>query len=443
MPKRSALVALCVWVFACSARAQPLPGDLTQALNMPPQQMADMVLPGLGKAMGLPPRQSVVVRETDRAALREMLLGVMSRQYPGASLKWLNIAYEAIGLLPPGSDLRSAALDLYQGQIAGYYDPALHQMALVRGATGMEQAQVLQHELAHALQDQHFGLQNLLMAVAADDDQALALQAVVEGQAVLAMYVGATSNQVPGVSDDNASSSTGNEPALTAEAVRQQLKDAGMEVSDSELQTLMGGDAKKGKRLSLSSLMVPATPLQPGQLAYLQAQLLFPYQEGAQFIEALLDNASFPAVIRRTLEHPPRATRYILHPELYTPNAMPLRVTLPHMEAIPGTTRAYHTTVGELNVRTLLGGAGVGDAQAKSLVGDHLVALQAADGPCVAWISVWESVASAQGFAAFMGAHAGPKLVKRMGMRVGTLTCAKGPTWDAAVAALTADLKGN
>ena len=344
-----------------------------------PQSLADMLLPQIGSAMGLPPRQAVVVREEDRSGLRDTLLQIMKRQYPGDTLERMNAAYQQLGLVPTGVNLREEALKLYSGQVAGFYDAHSGHLALVRGGAPMQQVQVLQHELAHALQDQYFGLQKLIDAVVLDEDQALALQAVIEGQAVVAMFAGATAS-APG-SNDNA--------PRTKEEARALLEAAGMNVSDEELDSMAGGGSGHDKP-SLAQLMIPDKPVAAG-VPYLQAQLLFPYQEGTRFIEHFMEGSSFPETIARTLGHPPRSTRQILHPDAYSANKAPVPVTLAY--SMPEHAD-WQTTVGELNIRTLLG-----ESAAAGWTGDHLAALRSAGSMAVVWLSVWENGSEASEFA--------------------------------------------
>ena len=72
----------------------------------------------------------------------------------------------------------------------GYYDPAAKRLVLFADVKGNYQQGVLIHELVHALQDQHFNLQKLgakLHNVDDNDDEALALAALIEGDASLTM----------------------------------------------------------------------------------------------------------------------------------------------------------------------------------------------------------------------------------------------------------------
>ncbi len=72
----------------------------------------------------------------------------------------------------------------------GYYDPAAKRLVLFSDVKGSYQKGVLIHELAHALQDQHFNLQKLgasLHKADENNDEALALSALIEGDASLTM----------------------------------------------------------------------------------------------------------------------------------------------------------------------------------------------------------------------------------------------------------------
>ena len=59
--------------------------------------------------------------------------------------------------------------------------------AVMENAGFDENDVIMAHELTHALQDQHFGLKNLPMDVDDDDDRVIASQALVEGDATVAM----------------------------------------------------------------------------------------------------------------------------------------------------------------------------------------------------------------------------------------------------------------
>ena len=108
-----------------------------------------------------------------------------------------------IGLYPEGIQLKRTTLSLLKDQVAGFYDPDTKRMILVSGAidTGVwdDAAEflmqrdlmgemVLAHELTHALQDQHFDLSGQLDALKDNDDRALALKSVAEGDATISGF---------------------------------------------------------------------------------------------------------------------------------------------------------------------------------------------------------------------------------------------------------------
>jgi hypothetical protein len=95
---------------------------------------------------------------------------------------------KALGLLPPGADLRTTLLAWQSQSVAGFYAPATRRLYVVEGAGaaagGAEEGGVLVHELAHALQDQHTRLLEARIGVQSNDDLQFALGAFLEGDAL-------------------------------------------------------------------------------------------------------------------------------------------------------------------------------------------------------------------------------------------------------------------
>ena len=71
--------------------------------------------------------------------------------------------------------------------VAGWYDTATHSLVVVPERSARFRRGTLLHELAHALQDQRFDLAALHARVRDDPDAAHALDALVEGEAMLAV----------------------------------------------------------------------------------------------------------------------------------------------------------------------------------------------------------------------------------------------------------------
>ena len=105
---------------------------------------------------------------------------------PGQLLREEALA-KALGLLPPGADLRAILLRWQSQAVAGFYSPAGQRLFVVEGAGaagGNEEGGVLVHELAHALQDQQTRLLEARIGIQSNDDLQFALGAFLEGDAL-------------------------------------------------------------------------------------------------------------------------------------------------------------------------------------------------------------------------------------------------------------------
>ena len=439
------------------------------------QAFADDYLPRLAPAMGLVYAGPVPVRRADAAALQAVLLRAMARQYPDDTLAHMGRAYAAIGLLPPGTDLRAEALRLYQAQVVGFYDPIERRMSLMQGADAQAQTNVLRHELAHALQDQSYPLQARIDRAAQDDDQALAFQAVLEGQAMVAMNLDLAVHAPKSAKEPVKGASTAN-PDRQQAAVRDMFAGTDVSLSADEvavlshvqsrevveaLQAQLSGAGKLGEgalqttqqalgatKQGASKVLGAATDTFAGALAdlegalgvggkgeashatltrepdtipYLQAQLTFPYVEGRAFIETLAQGRSLSTVINETLAKPPLSTREVLHPELYGEPETPI-APLP-IETQKGTRVVWKTTVGELNVRTLLAPCTQDAGLEAQLRADRLVLLAVGEAQSVAWRTRWRTGAAAAAFARCMQKVAPNLVVHARGSEVGLRQC--------------------
>lgn len=211
-----------------------------------------------------------------------------------------------LGLLPPGTDLRRIASAVYGEQVAGYYDPRRKQLSLVRGA-GVDDV-TLAHELTHALEDQHVDLQRL--EGGRDDDASTAQQALVEGSATLVMerYAARWPSATP------------------------------------------LGDALAGFTQATSGAPLPQ---------YTMRELIFPYLQGEQFVQALrdADGGGWGLVDVAERSRPPRTTAEILQPRRWLLAQQPVRVPLAPDGALPrgqGWHAVIGSTLGEEDLAALL-----------------------------------------------------------------------------------------
>lgn len=217
-----------------------------------------------------------------------------------ADLRDAEVLLGIVGLIEPGDDL-SGLVDAVASDVAGAYDPRGKELYVIEDAIPDEEAVVevtIAHELTHALEDQVFGLRD---SDALSDDRTLAYDALTEGSATAVMIQFAA------------------ERNLLGDLL---LSDAG------------GSDIGEV----------------PGPL---QAQLVFPYLGGQEFIQELRRaGGDWDLVDVADREDPPVSSAQILHPEKYLAGDLPQRV---HIQPLPDDRwrRVDSGDVGEFDVRQL------------------------------------------------------------------------------------------
>ncbi len=101
--------------------------------------------------------------------------------------------YKLLGLLDPETDFESLLLELYGEQVAGVYDPEADEVVIRarEGELSVVERSTMVHELVHALTDQHFDFNDDYQAMFDEErlDQAAAYQALIEGDATLAQVM--------------------------------------------------------------------------------------------------------------------------------------------------------------------------------------------------------------------------------------------------------------
>jgi hypothetical protein len=200
---------------------------------------------------------------------------------------------EAFGLLPKGFDLDSFMVNVLTEQVEGLYDPKAREFYIADWSPLADQRMVMAHELTHALEDQHFKIEDWLKAARPNEDAELARDAVLEGSAMAAMV-------------DYLMLGTG-----------RSLKD----VPDFDPGMLIGD-------LSSTPTLQKAPP-------FLKDALIFPYIGGLNFSAAVMRNTGW-STLPALFEKPPVSTQQILHPALYRSGKTPATVTLPRLEKLLG-----------------------------------------------------------------------------------------------------------
>ncbi len=247
---------------------------------------ADEVLEQMSEITGLklltPLKKSLKSREQIRAyVVNEMKEDKDEKErYAGQR------SAEAFGLLPKGFDLDSFMIDLLTEQIAGLYDPKTHEFYVADWIPATDQKMVMAHELTHALQDQHFKIDNWVKAARPNDDAELARESVLEGSAMAAMV-------------DYLLAGTG-----------RSLQD----LPDIDPSMLVGD--------------MESTPMLKKAPAFLKDALVFPYLDGLNFSAAVVRPNGWGA-LAGVFAKPPVSTQQIMHPAMYFAFRTPPRAELP------------------------------------------------------------------------------------------------------------------
>src|SRR5207302_7060871 len=124
-----------------------------------------------------------------REGIKRTIEQKMREQFSEEEFKNVGIGLAALGLLPRDYPLKQKYIELLGEQVAAFYDQHAHKLFMFEDAR-LDQFQnriILAHELTHALQDQHFGLEKLPLEMKTNDDRAVAASALVEGDATLVM----------------------------------------------------------------------------------------------------------------------------------------------------------------------------------------------------------------------------------------------------------------
>jgi len=303
----------------------------------------------------------VVAEPVSQAEIGRDVVAYTDQAYPKGQYARRSIAWDTIGVVPDGTDLRAAYEGYGSSQVIGYYDTITGTLKFTGSASPSPLERItLAHELTHAIDDQRFGLERLdeLGAECRDEDSAAAT-ALVEGNATFFMLRWA-------------------QTFLTA---AQQVQ-VGVEAAQQDT----------------------STDGIPPFLVRLEA---FPYQQGMTFVSALDSRGGLKAV-DQAFEHLPVSTEQIIHPERY-PNDAPTPVNVPDLSAElgEGWKDLDVMTIGEEWLQIALG-LRLDPSQASTAAagwdGGTYRAWSNGDASAVVLSTVWDTVADASQFADAMNA---------------------------------------
>ena len=265
--------------------------------------------------------------------------------------------YAALGAMAADRDLFELTLDLLGEGILGFYDSEEERLYVVTGAVELEphEERTYVHEMIHGIQQQHFDIRAMREGITDNTDAKLAVRALIEGDATLGTALYAVEHMTP---------------------------------------------AERAAEPPASPGLVRAFRAAP---RLIQMQYIFPYREGAVFVESLYLDGGWQAV-DAAFARPPSSTEQVLHPDKYEAGEAPLEVTLPDLLPALGEGWAllFEDTLGEMMLQAYLEtGFLMGDTAAASAGwgGDRVAVYAGPDDETVVLLSaLWDTERDAREF---------------------------------------------
>jgi hypothetical protein len=310
---------------------------------------------------GLAPEAEVDPQVLDEAELKRRVEASFHEDNPAGIVEANERLYKALGLLEEDASLEALYLELLGSQVAGFYSPEDDELYVVSrsGGLGVIERVTFAHEYTHALQDQHFDLEDFGLDDLTQSDRNLGRLSLIEGDATALMSFWAQGHLTP-----------------------------------AETLELLGG--------SLDPEQMEILARMP---AILRESLEFPYTRGLQLVLALQAQGGW-AEVDAAYDRPPASTEQVLHVEKYAADEQPVDVALPEGLAAgmgAGWSVALEDTFGEFQVgvwlRTILRRVGPANDAAAGWGGDRLAVLKGQSGDwAVGMITEWDTTADALAF---------------------------------------------
>ena len=241
---------------------------------------------------GLQPTGPVTRGFLNSAQLRDKVINDFFKDYTPADQEKDLRELSLLSLLPSNFDLHTFYINLYSEQIAGYYDPETKTMYVVSdSAFNGNTKDTYAHEYTHVLQDQNYdllnGLKNNPEYCKTHTEYCAGVDALVEGDAV-----------------------------------------------NTESAWLMQYATAQDKQDIVNFYSSFKSPIYDSAPAFMKEDFVFPYNQGATFVQHLLSIGN-EAEVDKAFKNPPVDTEQILHPEKY-PSDTPVDILLPDFSTTLG-----------------------------------------------------------------------------------------------------------
>jgi len=260
--------------------------------KLPDAAEINSILQQLSQITGFKIKRELPFELVTREQVNRFLTDQIRRTIKPEEIRAEEITLKKFGFVPADFDLKQTTIDLLTEQAAAFYDFHRKKLFISDWATENMRSAALVHELAHALADENFSIQKYLDQAGDNSEESLARQTVVEGQASWLMLEFAAQRIGKSLAD----------PATAREYLSN--GDSGSDDNDSEYPVFN------------------KAPL------YLKKTLMFPYESGQNFQQAVFLKDG-KAAFARVFREPPLDTAQILHPLRYFEGVKPVTPELP------------------------------------------------------------------------------------------------------------------
>jgi hypothetical protein len=284
IPQASPEAPVPVETPAGSTPEASLPAEITNQMDEIQAQVVEL--------RGLEPLDSVDRYLLTPEQLRTRVIEDFLEDYTPEEARDDALVLGVFGLLEPGFDLYDFYVELLSEQVVGFYDSDTKEMYVIQGSgfSGPERL-TYAHEYVHALQDQHYQIEEGL-----------------------------------GYNDENCEVNTDYCAAISS------LLEG--DASLSEMQWLYTHATDQDIRDIQEFYQTYESPIFESSPSFLREDFIFPYRAGQEFVETIYDQSGWQGV-DQVYANPPLSTEQILHPERY-PDVVPVAVELPDLQTTLG-----------------------------------------------------------------------------------------------------------
>jgi hypothetical protein len=245
----------------------------------------EQVMHQVAQIRGFPYDHPVVAEPVTQAQIARGFQKSLDASFPVDLYERRSQAWQTIGVIPPGTEIRDEVSKYGSSQVIGYYDTESEKLVFLGDADPSPLERItLAHELTHAIDDQRFGLERVdALGSKCEDEAAEAALGLIEGNATYFMY----------------------DWARTFLSPDQQL-DLAREAADQA---------------------APPSNVAP----FIEDLQIWPYTAGQRFVTQLVQRGGLEAV-NHAFERFPVSTEQIMHPERF-PNDVPTPVDVPELSS--------------------------------------------------------------------------------------------------------------